>query len=120
MRFLLLNGLDDGFLKRFLDETLKPLGTLNAVSASHGVPPGEEPDGLIIVDATAVERPEVMVKQLRAERWERRIVVLTASPSWGRARAAFEAGAMDYLSKSLTMAEMREAFQQALSKPWPR
>lgn len=60
------------------------------------------------------------MKQLRAERWERRIVVLTASPTWKRARAVFEAGAMDYLPKTLTMMEMREAFQQSLNKPLPR
>lgn len=34
MRFLLLNELDDGWLKTFLVETLKPLGTLSAVSAA--------------------------------------------------------------------------------------
>jgi DNA-binding NarL/FixJ family response regulator len=121
MRFLLLYGLDDNFLKDFLIEVLKPLGSLSVASVTEGVPPGaEEPDGLIIIDATAVERAEHLVARLLSERPERRIVVLTASPTWQRARAVFEAGAMDYLPSTLRAEEMRDAFQQALRSPAPR
>lgn len=121
MRFLLLNGLDEDFLKITLAEVLKPLGSLCVVNAGDGIPSGmEEPDGLIIIDATAVERAEQLVARLRSEHLERRIVVLTASPTWQRARAVFEAGAMDYLPKTLKVEELREAFQQALCNPMPR
>lgn len=121
MRFLLLNGSDDDFSKDFLTEVLKPFGSLKVVPANQGSIPGnEEPDGLIFIDATAVERAERLVAQLRLERPERRIVVLTASPTWKRARAAFEAGAMDYLPKTLPIEELRQAFRQALQNPLPR
>ncbi len=120
MRFLLLNGLDDSFLKDFLTKVLKPFGSLGVASAEDGIPPdAEEPDGLIIIDATVVEWAEQLVARLRMERPERRIVVLTASPTWQRARAVFEAGAMDYLPKTLSVEELREAFQQALHNPLP-
>lgn len=121
MRFLLLNGSDDDFSKDLLTEVLKPLGSLEAAPASQGsISPDDEPDGLIFIDATAVERAERLVAQLRLERPERRIVVLTASPTWKRARAAFEAGAMDYLPKTLPIEELRQAFRQALQNPLPR
>ncbi len=121
MRFLLLNGLDDGFLKELLTKVIKPYGSLSVASAEAGVPSEvEEPDGLIIIDATVVEWAEQLVAQLRLERPERRIVVLTASPTWQRARAVFEAGAMDYLPKTLSIEELDEAFQKALRKPLPR
>lgn len=120
MRFLLLNGLDDGFFKDFLTKVVKPLGSLGVVNSEGGLPPDiEEPDGLILIDATVVERAEKLVAHLRLERPERRIVVLTASPTWQRARAVFEAGAMDYLPKTLSTEDLREAFQQALQKPLP-
>ena len=121
MHFLLLNGLEDKRWKALLTEVLRPWGRLSVASASQGIPPGsEEPDGLIIIDATAVERAEKLVARLRLERPERRIVVVTASPTWQRARAAFEAGALDYLPKMGTVEEMRAAFQQVLRKPLPR
>lgn len=120
MRFLLLAGMDDYYLKTFLEKVLEPLGSLRVANANQGMPPGgEEPDGLIIIDAAAVERVEKLVARLRAERPGRRIIVVTASPTWQRARAVFEAGALDYLQKTLTAEEMRAAFQQALRKPLP-
>lgn len=121
MHFLLLNGLDDGFFKDFLADVLAPLGTLGVAHAAEGWPAdSQEPDGLILIDATVVEEAERLVARLRHERPERRIVVLTASPTWQRARAAFEAGAMDYLPKSMPVAELRAAFQLALQNPLPR
>lgn len=121
MHFLLLSEFGDGFLQDHLTNVLKPIGSLIVASAEEGVPSGiEEPDGLIIIDATAVERADRLVARLRLERPERRIVVVTASPTWQRARAVFEAGAMDYLPKTLNAYELREAFQQALSNPLPR
>ena len=120
MRFLLLNGMNDNYWKNFLAEVLQPLGTLSVACASQGVPTdGEEPNGLIIIDATMIEEAEKLISRLRAERPERRIVVLTASPTWEHARAAFEAGAADYLPKTLTRGELLEAFQQVLRKPLP-
>ncbi len=116
MRFLLLNGQDDSFVTEFLTEVLKPLGSMVVAKAQANSPLSdvEEPDGLIIIDATVVEMAERLVTQLLMENPERRIVVITASPTWQRARAVLEAGAMDYLPKTLSVNEMRETFQRAL------
>jgi len=120
MRFLLLNEFDDEFLKNTLTEVLRPLGSLDVTSASKSVSlDDEELYGLIIIDATTVDRAEQLVSLLRLGHPERRVIVLTASPTWQRARAVFEAGAMDYLPKTLSTDDLREAFRQALRNPVP-
>ena len=123
MRFLLLNGAEDSRWRIILAEALEPLGPLSVVQASQGLPPGEGLDCIIIVDATGVEEVEKLVSSLRTEGPERRIVVMTASPTWTRARAAFEAGAIDYLPKTLPPEMLRGAFEQIARRelpPWPR
>lgn len=121
MRFLLLTESDDHFLENTLTEILKPLGSLSVSRVKEDVwPDTEEPYGLIFIDATTVDRPERWVAHLRLERPERRIVVLTASPTWQRARAAIEAGAMDYLPQTLSAEELLKAFRLAMKKTIPR
>lgn len=121
MRFLLLTESDDDFLKDILAETLKPLGSLSVSRIrADALFDAEEPDGLILIDATTVDWPERLVARLRLERPERRIVVLTASPTWQRARAALEAGAMDYLPQTLPADELLTAFRQAIQIPITR
>lgn len=99
------------------------MGTLSVARAGNGMPPDvEEPDGLIIIDSTMVENVDKLVSTLRRENPKRRIVVMTASPTWQRARAAFEAGAMDYLPKTLQQDELLDTFRQILNRPlapWP-
>jgi DNA-binding response OmpR family regulator len=100
MRFLLLDGEEESDWTKFLADALAPLGTLSVARAGEWTRlGGDEPDGLILIDATAVENVEELVSSLRLERPARRIVVMTASPTWRRARAAFEAGAIDYLHR---------------------
>jgi DNA-binding NtrC family response regulator len=120
MRFLLLDGEEESDWTTFLADALAPLGTLRVARAGEWTRlDGDEPDGLILIDATAVENVERLVSSLRLERPARRIVVMTASPTWRRARAAFEAGAIDYLHKTLSRDELRKAFEQILDRPAP-
>lgn len=79
----------------------------------------ESGDALVIVDATVVEQVENEVMRLRTECPARRIVVLTASPTWQRARAAFAAGAMDYLPNTLDKKELRRIFDRLCRQPLP-
>lgn len=120
MRFLLLQGEKDSYWSAFLAEVIAPLGNLRIAAARDWlVKNEEEPDGLIIVDATNVEQFEKLVAILCAENPQRRVVVMTASPTWTRARAAFEAGAIDYLPKTLPADELRALFIQMLQNPFP-
>lgn len=121
MRFLLLQGDKDSYWSAFLADVIAPLGNLSVAGAPDWTAnEEEEPDGLIIVDATNVEQFEKLVSQLCAENPRRRVVVMTASPTWQRARAAFESGAIDYLPKTLPADELRAAFEQLLRQPFHR
>jgi len=71
---------------------------------------------LIIVDAAEVDDVPALVAGIRALRPETRVVVVTASPTWRRAREAFQAGATDYIRKSLSQKKLRAAFSEALKK----
>jgi len=120
MRFLLLQGNNDSQWGNFLADILAPFGHLSvAVAEGWADKNEEEPDGLIIVDVTNVEQFENLVSHLCAENPQRRVVVMTASPTWQRARAAFESGAIDYLPKTLTADELRVAFKHLLQQPFP-
>lgn len=57
---------------------------------------------LIILDATAGPTPEPGIASCRRRFPSAAVVVVAASPTWGSARAAFQAGATDYVSKSAT------------------
>lgn len=124
MRFLLIDGTEDNDDRTPLAKTLATLGTVLTTSADAEIPPEADTlDGIIIVDATHIAEVETLVARLRAQRPVRKIVVMTASPTWQRARAAFEAGAIDYLPKIWSLGELRDAFAQVLSRPlppWPR
>ena len=121
MRFLLLQGDKDSYWSAFLADVIVPLGNLTAAVAQDWMAnEGEEPDGLIIVDATTVEQVEKLVSRLCAENPQRRVVVMTASPTWQRARAAFESGAVDYLPKTLPVDELRATFEHLLEQSFLR
>jgi DNA-binding NtrC family response regulator len=117
MQFLLLQGDKDIYWSAFLANVIAPLGSLNVANADEWTAIGqEEPDGLIIVDTTHIERFEQLVARIYAENPSRRIVVMTASPTWKRARAAFESGAIDYLPKTLPADELRATFEELLRR----
>lgn len=124
MHMVLLGTTKDNEWNEVLKEALKPLGGIDVME------PGQlaegEPDSkykIVALDATYIDNVERYVSQLRSEQPDRRIVVLTAAPTWQSARAAFEAGAIDYLPKTLDQREIRKTFEELKRKrlpPWPR
>jgi DNA-binding NtrC family response regulator len=119
--FLLINRSGDNHWKNVLEDALAPLGKLHNVNADHAITKLiDEKYDIVIVDATTIEEVEFLVSRLRAKQPDCRIVVMTASPTWQRARAAFEAGAIDYIPKTLSQSELHDTFKQILQKPLPR
>jgi DNA-binding NtrC family response regulator len=80
----------------------------------------QQPRQMIIVDAADFDDPPRLVTQIRAVHPGARVVVATASPTWRRAREAFQAGATDYIRKSLSIRQLQEALSGALEKTPPR
>jgi DNA-binding NtrC family response regulator len=77
---------------------------------------------LIFVDAAILDSKMLLISQIRTQLPNARILVLTASPTWRRAREALKAGAMDYLSNSLSEQEYLNTFRDILDRtpsPWP-
>ncbi len=109
--------------REWLARILAPLGKLEAVEVNEAMRQVKEQNGIVIVDATFVDNVDAVVSSLRTERPDTRIVVMTASPTWQRARAAFEAGAIDYLPKTMDEEEIRSTFERIRKKPlppWPK
>jgi DNA-binding NtrC family response regulator len=107
----------------WLAATLAPLGTLKATEVEEAMKQVREHNGIVIVDATFVDNVDAVVSGLRTERPDSRIVVMTASPTWQMARSAFEAGAIDYLPKTMGEEEILNTFERILNKPlppWPK
>ena len=68
--------------------------------------------GVVIVDAAYVENVAAVVSGLRAAGAKSHIVVMSAAPTWQQARSAFEAGASDYLPKTMTEEELLIGFDK--------
>jgi DNA-binding NtrC family response regulator len=124
MHFLLLHGAVETAWKEALKQALVTLGELESLEVDQIMNyKTDEKDQIFIVDATTVDRVEKVVSDMRKKNPERRIVVMTSSPTWQNARAAFEAGAIDYLPKDLGEEEIRTTFREIGQKPlppWPR
>jgi DNA-binding NarL/FixJ family response regulator len=71
---------------------------------------------MIIIDAAILGSKMQLIPQIRTEQPQARIVVLTASPTWRRAREVLKVGAMDYLTKSLSEQEYLDAFRGILDQ----
>lgn len=121
--FLLINGTREHYWCQVLEEALAPLGSLQVGSEEEAIRLIlQQSYDMIIVDATIVNDTPLLVSRIRAQRPDARVVVVTASPTWQRARDVFYAGATDYIRKSLNKEELLSAFQIALAKtpsPWP-
>lgn len=71
---------------------------------------------LIIVDAAGVAEVNQLVCHIHTQRPETKIVVVTTSPTWKRARDAFRAGAVDYIRKSLDTTKILSTLNALIGK----
>jgi len=122
--FLLIGKESETHWPVVLRRALSPLGELDIVPEKEAVQAAiENPYDMVIVDAGAVQDTALLVSRLRAQRPETRIVVATASLTWRRSREVLQAGAADYIRKSLDETELRSKIQAVLEfppPPWPR
>lgn len=120
-RFLLVSREEETAWSPVLSQALAPLGTLETVSekdateriAQHGC------NAIVIIDATVVDDVRSLVRRLRPLCPQARIIVATASPTWQRARDALQAGAVDYIRKSLDKEGLLAVMKDILSRSLP-
>lgn len=121
-RFLLINGSCDLYWAEVLRQALTPLGLLDITTEAQLFSQVDlSTYDLILLDSSAITDVPSLVTTIRSRYTDARLIVVTASPTWRRARAAFKAGAMDYVRKWLDQEQIRAAVQNALQKllpPW--
>jgi DNA-binding NtrC family response regulator len=77
----------------------------------------------IFIDAVTAADFGLLTSRIRAQRPDARVIVVTASLTWKRAREAFRSGATDYVYRSIDRKELESSIAAALEKPvlpWPR
>jgi DNA-binding NtrC family response regulator len=75
------------------------------------------PYALIVVDVWAVPDTVAGIKAIHQVQPNAKIIVAAAGPMWKSAREAFNAGAIDYIAKSLEAGELETVFRQATQNP---
>jgi DNA-binding NtrC family response regulator len=116
--FLLISHQEKSAWSQFLSEALAPLGSLKVASEEEVDTEVLQADyDLVILDAAAVTKVDMLVSGIRAHRRDLRIVVVTLTPTWWEARAVLRVGAVDYLSRSLTQKEFSSTVEEMLKVP---
>jgi DNA-binding NtrC family response regulator len=71
---------------------------------------------VVIIDAGSTDDERLFISRVRNKQPQTRVVVITASPTWRRAREVFQLGALDYISKAMSEQELLSTFKNILSK----
>ena len=114
-RFVLVSATHGGAWAEVLRARLALLGDMDCIT-QDGIGPEVSQYAMAFVDSTEVTAPGTCVARLLSGAQSTQVVVLTASPTWRRAREMFEAGAVDYLSKSMPQAEFLAAVEAILRR----
>ena len=107
LTFILVGRIPATHWYSVLKRALAPLGTLYIVSEGDAVTAVQQREcDVVIVDAGAVTAAASLTSRLRLHWPKAQIIVATASPTWQQAKKAFQAGAADYIRKSLDEKEL--------------
>lgn len=116
---LLLSDPDSSWLGSVV-LAMAPLGDLQIVPVEKAMDLiHQQPWRMIIIDAAYVDNPPEQVAHILTLCPGARVVVATASPTWRQARKAFQAGATDYIRKSLSKKDLHRALSEAIEKTPP-
>lgn len=117
---LLINGSTDHHWHKLVTQIIAPHATLHIGSEATLEDWLAQADyALMIVDATVVRDVPALIRRLRQLQPSARVIVASAAPSWAHARAAFLAGAFDYVLKSLNRDDIESAIVAALAAAPP-
>ncbi len=113
---LVVSNRPDSAWLQMVSDALQSLGKLQVASEQEAsVRIKVQGYDLMIVDATAVSSDiATLVARLREDRPDVPIVVVTASPTWQRARRVFLAGATDYIRRSFDGERILASCQEIL------
>lgn len=75
-----------------------------------------QPYAVMIVDLYATTDMRRLIAQILEEQCNAGVVVASAAPTWRRAKEAFEAGAIDFINKTLNKEDLLGIFRNVLMK----
>ena len=117
MRFLLINSTPSDYWAKALRLALVSLGTLETTSRKRATTLLERSAyDVVFIDVTAVADFVEVVKELRQHWPALPIIVAATAVDWVPARAAFRAGATDYICKSHDQQELLSATNAVLEQ----
>ena len=120
LSFLLIGEQPESQWPRILQQALSPLGKLAIVPEPEATQAAVQADyDVIIVDAGVVYDAALLTLRLRTKQPKARVIIVTASPTWRRARRALQSGAAHYIRKSFDTVELRSKIQEVLELPPP-
>lgn len=102
-----------------LDQAITPLGTLEISSSSGLCEQDLHHVAILFVDASYVPDIVSFIRGAHQLCPNLPIIVVTASPTWKRAREAMQAGATDYIRKSSDVAELHRIVYNVLQSSTP-
>ena len=113
--FLLIGEKTESMWPLVVEQALSSLGIFHMVLERQAVDlVAKNHYDVIMLDSATVRDPVGLIATLRSQQPEVKIVVVTASPTWQRARDALQAGADDYFRKSLDETQIRSKIQALL------
>lgn len=102
-RIAVVGNVDDSLWLQKVEAPLATLGEVTTFSQDKvDYLEGYLGSELIIVDTSGIQNAVEFVKYLKDENFTTPLLVVTASPTWRRAREMFKAGATDYLKQTDT------------------
>lgn len=108
--FLLVNHPSKTSWLPVLEAALAPHGTLHSAAPQRAWETlRRKKPSVVIVDAAVEDAPK-LVADIRARYPQVRVAVATDTPSWKCARAAFQAGAIDYIYQASSQGDLRRIF----------
>jgi len=117
MNFLLIGKSSDTTWEVALQKALAPLGWLDAIFEDKALQQLQQKHyDVIIVDSVSTKDVVGLVSLLSQRHPLIPVVVVTASPTWQRARQVFLAGASDYLRKTLDADTLLTAFKAIVDR----
>jgi DNA-binding NarL/FixJ family response regulator len=71
---------------------------------------------VVIIDAGGVDDISCLISSFKSQKPPPKVVVVTMSPTWKRAREVFLAGATDYIRKSMSLEEVLSTLKAVVDK----
>ena len=116
-RFLLISTTSNDPWSKVFAEAANSLGSLQTANEKEALKLASlQAYDIFVIDSAKVVNESRLITSLRVRRPYTKIVVVTVSPTWRRAREAFRAGATDYIRKSINRDEIYATLQATIAK----